>query len=187
MKEILLGGRRVHNKHPERRTPSLSRGRRVVEREACAPKLLVIPLDKWKSDTIIVLNGGQTMANKFPAEILATLYKEKIIGLKVGSQPHKFIGLWMVVAEGRLFVRSWSLTPGGWHATLVKEPVAEIQVGLKNTVVLKVRAVQTRSERLKDAVSAAYKAKYNTPGAAQYVKDLCGKKSRGTTTELVMV
>ncbi len=127
------------------------------------------------------------MANKFPDEIVDTLSKEKIIGLKAGRQPHKFIGLWMVVVDGRLFVRSWSFTPGGWHATLLKEPLAEIQVGLKNTVVLKVRAVQTRSERLKDAVSAAYKAKYNTPGAAQYVKDLCGKKSRGTTTELVPI
>lgn len=127
------------------------------------------------------------MASKFPTEILATLTKEKIIGLKAGTKPHKFIGLWPVVVEGRLFVRSWSLTPGGWHATLLKEPVGELQVGLKKPVVLKVRAVQTRSERLKDAVSAAYKAKYNTPASAQYVKDLCGKKSRGTTTELVMV
>lgn len=127
------------------------------------------------------------MATKFPTEILEILNKEKIIGLKAGTGPHKFIGLWPVVVEGRLFVRSWSFTPGGWHATLLKDPVAELQVGLKKPTVLKVRAVQTRSERLKDAVSAAYKAKYNTPGAAQYVKDLCGKRSRATTTELVPV
>jgi hypothetical protein len=127
------------------------------------------------------------MATKFPTDILEILNKEKIIGLEAGTGPHKFIGLWMVVVEGRLFVRSWSFTPGGWHATLLKEPVGELQVGLKKPTVLKVRTVQTRSERLKDAVSAAYKAKYNTPASAQYVKDLCGKRSRGTTTELVIV
>jgi hypothetical protein len=48
-----------------------------------------------------------------------------------------------------------------------------------------VRAVQTRSERLKDLVSQAYKEKYNTPGSVQYVKDMSRKRSRDTTTELV--
>jgi hypothetical protein len=126
-------------------------------------------------------------AGRFSDEILAVIGKEMIIGLRVGSGPHRFIAVWAVVVEGRVFVRSWSFTPGGWHQTLLKEPVGEIQVGLKNTVVLKVRAVQTRSERLKNAVSIAYRAKYKTPGSAQYVKDLCGKKSRATTTELVGV
>ena len=40
-----------------------------------------------------------------------------------------------------------------------------------------VRAVHTRSERLKDSVSQAYKEKYNTPGSIQYVKDMSRKKS----------
>jgi len=50
-----------------------------------------------------------------------------------------------------------------------------------------VRAVQARSERLKDLVSLAYKEKYNTPGSVQYVKEMSRKKSRDTTTELVPV
>jgi hypothetical protein len=126
------------------------------------------------------------MAEKFSKEILETIQKDKIIGLRAGRAPHRFIGLWAVVVEGRVFVRSWSFSRDGWYQTLLKEPVGEIQVGVKKTpVVFKVRAVQTRSERLKDAVSAAYKAQYPTPGSAKYVKDLCGKKSRATTTELV--
>jgi hypothetical protein len=124
---------------------------------------------------------------KFSKEILETIQKDKIIGLLAGTKPHRFIGLWAVVVEGRVFVRSWSFSRAGWHQTLLKEPVGEIQVGVKKTpVVLKVRAVQTRSERLKDAVSAAYKVQYPTPGSANYVKDLCGKKSKGTTTELII-
>jgi hypothetical protein len=47
--------------------------------------------------------------------------------------------------------------------------------------------VQTRSERIKDAVSKAYAAKYNTPASKKYVRDLSGARSRGTTTELVPV
>jgi hypothetical protein len=48
-----------------------------------------------------------------------------------------------------------------------------------------VRAVQTRSERLKSAVSRAYLAKYNTPGSIKYARDMGHAKSRATTTELV--
>jgi hypothetical protein len=50
-----------------------------------------------------------------------------------------------------------------------------------------IRAVHTRSERLKDLVSRAYQEKYNTPGSIQFVKDMSRKKSRDTTTELVPV
>ncbi|HEX8176313.1 MAG TPA: hypothetical protein VF543_14450 [Pyrinomonadaceae bacterium] len=48
-----------------------------------------------------------------------------------------------------------------------------------------VRAVHTRSERLKQAVSRAYLEKYNTPGSIKYAKDMGRAKSRDTTTELV--
>ncbi len=49
---------------------------------------------------------------------------------------------------------------------------------------LLVRAVFTRSERLKDAVDFAYREKYNTPGALHYVKGFKNKKRRDTTPEI---
>ena len=48
-----------------------------------------------------------------------------------------------------------------------------------------IRAVRTRSECTKDLVSAAYKAKYNTPGSVKFVEDMSRVPSRDTTTELV--
>ena len=90
----------------------------------------------------------------------------------------------MVVVDGRLFIRSWSLKPRSWYRTFLIDPVGAITSGSASSAV---RAVQTRSERLKDAVSTAYAAKYNTPASKKYVRDLSGAKSRGTTTELVPV
>jgi hypothetical protein len=119
---------------------------------------------------------------RFPPEILTQLRKGMIIGLRAGRQPHRFIGLWMVVVEGRLFVRSWAFAPNGWHQVLLTEPQGVVQVGERQ---FKVRAVQTRSERLKQAVDRAYLEKYHTPGSIKYARDLVGKKSRATTTELV--
>lgn len=125
-----------------------------------------------------------TARTRFPREVLEALRAGKILGIRAGAGPHRVIGLWMVVAEGRLFVRSWSRTPGGWHATLLTDPRATIQIAGRE---IRVRAVQTRSERLKGAVDRAYREKYRTPGALKYVRDLTRFRCRATTTELVPV
>lgn len=119
---------------------------------------------------------------RFSDDILASARKGKILGLRAGSGAHRFIGLWVVVVEDRVFVRSWGTTPGGWHDALRTDPHGTINV---DGVEIAVRAVFTRSVRLNDAVDAAYAEKYNTPGAAQYVRDLQGPASRATTTEFV--
>ena len=90
----------------------------------------------------------------------------------------------MVVVERRVFVRSWSMKPRSWWRTFLEDPYGSMFVGEKE---FPIRAIQTRSGRLMDLVSAAYKEKYNTPGSVQFVKDMSRKKSRHTTTELVPV
>ena len=120
----------------------------------------------------------------FTNEILTTLRREKILGIRAGRDAsHRVIGIWVVVVEGRVFVRSWSMKPRSWWRTFLEDPHGIIVIGTQE---ISIRAVQTRSERLKDLVSAAYKEKYNTPGSVQYVKDMSKKKSRDTTTELVI-
>ena len=121
---------------------------------------------------------------RFLKEIIGSVHREKIIGIRAGSDSaHRIIGIWAVVVEGRVFVRSWGMKPRSWWRTLLDDPYGLMTVGTQE---FSIRAIQTRSERLKDLVSAAYKEKYNTPGSIQYIKDLSGKRSRDTTTELVM-
>jgi hypothetical protein len=123
--------------------------------------------------------------NRFDDDVLAALQKEKILGIRAGTDAtHRVIGVWVVVVEKRLFVRSYSMKQRSWWRTFLEDPYGSIFVGEKE---IPVRAIQTRSERLKDLVSAAYKEKYNKPGDIQYVKDMSRKKSRDTTTELVAV
>jgi hypothetical protein len=126
-----------------------------------------------------------TSKNHFPQDILATIHKDKILGIRAGKDStHRIIGLWVVVVEGRVFVRSWSLKPRSWWRTFLEDPFGSIFVGERE---ISIRAVHTRSQRLKDLVSQAYKEKYNTPGSVQFVKDMSRKKSRDTTTELVPI
>jgi len=119
---------------------------------------------------------------RFPKGIAAAIRDGKILGIRAGTKPHRVIGIWAVVVEGRVFVRSWSLKPRSWYRTFLEEPRGVIVVNLRE---IRVRAVFTRSERLKTAVDRAYREKYNTPGSLHFVRGFKNKKRRDTTTELV--
>jgi hypothetical protein len=122
------------------------------------------------------------MVDRFPPGVLSTIRKSQVLGIRAGTGDHRIIAVWVVVAEGRVFIRSWSRKPAGWHATIVKERrgVAEV-AGVQYPV----RAIQTRSDRLKTAVDRAYEEKYHTPASMKWVRDLNRPPSRDTTTELV--
>jgi len=85
-----------------------------------------------------------------------------MLAIRAGSDSnHRVIGIWAVVVEGRVFVRSWSMKPRSWWRIFLEDSHGIIVVVTKE---FPIRTIQTRSERLKDLVSAAYKAKYNKPG-----------------------
>jgi hypothetical protein len=119
---------------------------------------------------------------KFSKRILDSVHKNKMIGILAGTEPHRFIGIWAVVVEDRVFVRSWSLKARSWYRTFLKNPLGFITVDSKE---IAVRATQIRSDRIRKAVDVAYLAKYNTPGSIRYAKDLGRVRSRETTTELL--
>ena len=121
-------------------------------------------------------------SRRFPKAVVTAIHEGSILGIRAGQQPHRVIGIWAVVVEGRVFARSWSLKPRSWWRTFLEDPRGIIVVGGRT---LRVRAVQTRSARLKDAIDRAYLEKYDTPGSLRFARDLGRKKSRDTTTELV--
>ena len=119
---------------------------------------------------------------RFPKEIVNEIRDAKILGIRAGVRPHRVIGIWAVVVEGRVFVRSYTLKPRSWWRTFREEPRGIIEVKGKQ---IKVRPVFTRSERLKKLVDRAYAEKFPTPGSRVFVEGFKEKKRRDTTTELV--
>lgn len=121
---------------------------------------------------------------RFSKDVVVAIRDGKILGMRAGTKPHRFIGIWAVVVENRVFVRSWGLKERGWYRALLEEPVGLIQVDGQE---IPVRAAFTRSERLKKLVDRAYAEKFNTPGSRHFVKGFArSKKRRDTTTELLM-
>lgn len=121
-------------------------------------------------------------AKRFPKPVVDAIHEAKILGIRAGTKPHRIIGIWAVVVEGRVFVRSYSLKPRSWWRTFHDEPRGVIEVNGKQ---FKVWPVFTRSERLKKLVDRAYAEKFPTPGSRVFVEGFKEKKRRDTTTELV--
>ena len=118
---------------------------------------------------------------RFPPRVLNALRESQILGIRAGSLPHRFIGIWVVVVENRVFVRSWYARARSWHQEFLNDPRGVIQIGGRK---IRVRATRTRSERLKDAVDRAYAEKYHTPASRKWVRGFRRPKSKATTTEL---
>lgn len=117
---------------------------------------------------------------RFPKSVLTALRDGKIVRIRAGTR-HRFIGIWGVVVNNRLFVRSWSIKPRSWYRTFLKDPSGFLQFGKQ---VMPVRAVRTRSSRLRSAVDRAYLKKYGRGWELKFAKDMVSPKSRATTIEL---
>lgn len=123
------------------------------------------------------------MSRRFSRTVVAAIDKSKILGIRAGARSdHRFIGIWPVVVDGRVFARSWKQAAGGWYRTCLDDPLGAIQVGERQ---IRVRAMRVRSVRIRDAVERAYAAKYPTPGSAKYVRGFRTVRRRETTVEFV--
>ena len=119
---------------------------------------------------------------RFSRPVVASIAKDKILGIRAGAD-HRFIGVWMVVVDGRVFIRSWGVKRTGWFQAFRVEPRGMMQAAGRE---LRIRAITRVPERMKAAVDAAYATKYTTPGAIKYVRGFArSKRRRDTTTELV--
>jgi hypothetical protein len=121
-------------------------------------------------------------ALRFSKPVLAAIHESRILGIRAGIRPHRFIGIWAVVIDGRVFVRPWNDKPGGWYRAFREEPRGRIHIPPGREI--PVRARQVRGERLIDAVDRAYAEKYITPASRKYVAGFRSIKRRNTTTEL---
>lgn len=119
--------------------------------------------------------------SRFPRDTVALFHKAKILGVRSGRE-HRYTGVWVVVVEGRVFVRSWTDKPTGWFRAFRKEPLGSASIGEKE---IPVRAVAVRSEKLRRAASDAYAAKYDTKASEKWVRGFAEPEREATTLELV--
>jgi hypothetical protein len=109
------------------------------------------------------------------------LAQAKILGVRAGAE-HRYTGVWVVVVEGRAFVRPWNDKPTGWYRAFRAQPRGSIQLAGREVAV---RARHARSERLRGAVTRAYAEKYNTKASQKWVRGFAEPGREATTLEFV--
>ncbi len=123
------------------------------------------------------------MKSRFSKRVLAFVDASRVVRIRAGAG-HRFLGIWGVVAQGRVFVRPWNDDAGGWRRAFLEEPRGAIRIaGVEREI--PVRARPARGERLWDAIDAAYAAKYATKASQKWVRGLAAPKRRKTTMELL--
>lgn len=123
------------------------------------------------------------MPKRLPRRIVEAIDASGIMGIRAGKRSaHRFIGVWPVVVNGRVFARSWTQKDGGWYRTFLEDPLGVLQIGDRE---IRVRARRVTSERLRDQIEAAYAEKYDTKASQKYVRGFRTPRRRATTTEFV--
>jgi hypothetical protein len=124
-----------------------------------------------------------TAARRFSGPVIEELARAKILGVRAGTE-HRYTGVWVVIVEGRVFVRSWNDMPTGWYRPFEAQPLGSIQLAGRE---IAIRARRLRSERLQDAVSRAYAGKYDTKASQKWVRGFAEPHRCATTLELLPV
>ena len=118
------------------------------------------------------------LPKRFPPSIIAAFDACKYLYIRSGD--HRFIGIWVVVVEGRVLVRSWNDKPSGWYRAFLKHPRGNVRLS-KNGDDIPIRASRPRGARLLDAYAAKYDTKSNLP----FVKGFRAPERKATTLELL--
>ena len=120
-------------------------------------------------------------ARRFSRRLLEALDAATYLKIRSGAE-HRFIWIWVVVVNGRAFVRSWNDKRGGWYRAFLEEPRGAIELGGRE---VRIRGVGRRGDRLMQAIEQAYADKYTTPASLKYVAGFRRPRRRATTLELV--
>jgi hypothetical protein len=122
------------------------------------------------------------MSNKFNHDVIEAIRRAKILGVRAGSE-HRYTGVWVVVVDARVFVRSWNDKPTGWFQAFKKQKSGTIQAA---ELEIPVTGKVVRSARIRDAVTAAFGDKYNTKGSRKWVEGFAEPARTLTTLEFAL-
>lgn len=121
------------------------------------------------------------ISKRFSDRRVAAFADAAILGVRSGTE-HRYTGVWVVVVQGRIFVRSWNDKPTGWYRAFLDEPRGSVTLG---DAEIRVRGTLVRSARTRSAVSEAYAEKYPTKGSAKWVRGFAEPAREAHTLELL--
>ena len=123
----------------------------------------------------------KSAARRFPKTVLDALERAKILGVRSGTV-HRYTGVWLVMIDGRLFVRSWNDKPTGWFRAFRAEPSGTIRVDGRDVAV---EARLVRGATTRKAVTRALGEKYDTRASQKWVSGFAEPEREANTLEII--
>jgi hypothetical protein len=118
---------------------------------------------------------------RFARAALRIIDETRYFYIRSGAE-HRYIGIWVVVVDDRVFVRPWNNKKTGWYRAFLADARGSVKIDEREVAV---RARPARAKKLNDAVDRAYSDKYTTKANHKYVKGFATAKRRAATLELV--
>jgi hypothetical protein len=117
----------------------------------------------------------------FEKEFFNLLNQHSLVEIKGGETREKFLPIWMIEVNGRVFSRSWSKSEKSWFSDFEATGVGEVKFTDK-VVKLKGKKLPKEDE-IHDKINKAYLAKYNQPYNIKYAEGITQPEYRNYTME----
>ncbi len=106
----------------------------------------------------------------FSKEFYTFLEENTLVGIKGGMKRERFLQIWMVEVNQRVFARSWNKSARSWFTAFLEEGAGQIKFGES---IFNVTGQKLASDAQMTAlINQAYLAKYNQPYNVSYAKGI---------------
>ncbi|MBL1212871.1 MAG: DUF2255 family protein [Ignavibacteriae bacterium] len=119
--------------------------------------------------------------NKFPKDFYKYLEENTLVGIKGGKKRNKYLEIWMVNVNGRIFARTWTRSKKSWFNSLLEEGIGEIKYSNK---IIEVSASKNNEPEINMLIDKAYLQKYDQPNNVEYSEGITKKEYWEYTVEL---
>ncbi|GGF01649.1 hypothetical protein GCM10010984_18820 [Chishuiella changwenlii] len=117
-------------------------------------------------------------------EFKESIDSEILTGIKAGTDDHRFLDIWMVIVDDRIFARSWGIAERSWYNTFLNNENGKIKSGDK---VFNIKAkIPEDLYELEEPINNAYMKTYDFGTNAFFAKGLAGKKHVEKTMEFIL-
>ena len=125
-----------------------------------------------------------SQTQKFPADFIEYLQNNSLVEIKGGLIRERFLEIWKVTYEGRVFARSWEKSKKSWFTAFLEEGTGQIKFGDQ---VISVKGIQVTDPALNRQVDAAYRAKYTQERNLFYVDGITQPSYYDYTMEFIFI
>lgn len=122
---------------------------------------------------------------EFPEDFYTFLNENTLVEVVGGTERERFLKIWMVVVDNRVFARSWNKSNRSWFTEFIRTGRGRIKYE-NNILEVKGRKLEN-NDRLNERIDQAYLRKYNQPENIFYAKGISQPEYADSTMEFVRI